>query len=80
MVLDQHMIRALADQGVSWNDLVADTATRVGRVLHKGARKMIGHSLDHIRQLAVLMAVLVVSAGFIGIAVLPGAVALGLAA
>ena len=80
MMLDQLGVRAFADHGEAWNDFSARAMTRVAHLLLKGARTMRDHSLDHIRNLAVLMAVLVISAGFIGIAVLPGAVALGFAA
>lgn len=78
MMLDQLSIRGFADHGETWNDFSARAITRAARLLVKGARSVRDQSLDHLRNLALLMAALVISAGFIGIAVLPGAVALGL--
>ena len=73
MVLDQLAIRGFADHGAAWNDFAGTALPRLAGLVLRKAKRMFDHSLTHIRNLAVLMAVLVVSAGFIGIAVLPGA-------
>lgn len=80
MVLDQLAIHGFADHGAAWNDFAATALPRLAGRVSRKARRMFDHSLTHIRNLAVLTAVLVLSAGFIGIAVLPGAVALGFTA
>ena len=80
MVLDQLAIRGFADHGQAWNDFAATAVPRLAGPVLRKAEHMLDHSLAHLRALAVLMAVLVVSAGFVGVAVLPGAIALGLTA
>jgi hypothetical protein len=80
MVLDQLTVRGFADHGTAWNDFAGTALPRLAGPVSRKAKRMFDHSLAHIRNLAVLMAVLVVSAGFVGMAVLPGAVVAGLAA
>jgi hypothetical protein len=80
MVLDQLAIRGFADHGAAWTGFAGTALPRLAGCVLRKATPMLDRSLAHLRNLALLMAVLVISAGFIGIAVLPGAVALGLTA
>lgn len=80
MILDQQHVRAFADHGETWNHFTARTVTRVGRLMAKGALMAFHPLADRLRRARRNPAPSVVAITFIGIAVLPAVLALGLAA
>lgn len=80
MVLDQHQIRALADEGGTWNDFAARLVTRGPRRLAKALLMITAPARHRLRRVPLLTLPGLVSAAFVGIAVLPAALAIGLSA
>ncbi len=80
MMLDQHQFRGFADHGPAWNDTLATTAAMVAQPLTKGVLMMMHLFSAGARQTLLLAAAILASGAFVGIAVLPAALATGLAA
>jgi hypothetical protein len=76
MILDHQAARIWAEHGTQWHDQLAAQRRRLGP-LWQGATTMIDRNLEHLRRLALSIAALVVSASFVGVAVLPGLLGLG---
>jgi hypothetical protein len=80
MILDQHHIRAFAEHGETWNHFTARAIARAGRLVAKGVLMMFRSLSDRLRHALRNPAPTMVAVTFIGIAVLPAVLAVGLAA